>query len=373
MRVLFVSALGTGHVLPAVPLAWALRAAGHDVRLAAAGDALVAERAGLEVEDVSPGQNMSGVFEWIRANRPELLARLGNSEATRDLRAAVPVFAQVADRMADGIVDAALRFRPDLVVYTQLQGAGPLVAAKLGVPAVQQGFGFARTAGVNELMRDHLADAYARHGVAGSVTPHKIDVAPPSMIAGEPEGWSTRYIPYNGGTVLPEPLRQPPSRPRVAVTLGTVSPTMNGFATLRRIIDVAAGVDAEFVLAVGSTDIGDLPDNVVALPWVPLNSLLRTCSAVIHHGGAGTALTAIDAGLPQLVLPDGADRFANADAVHDRGMGVSITPSDVDAGLMDWLLRADKPRAVAAEVRAEMHAMAPPASLVPRLVELAAS
>ncbi|GLZ30931.1 glucosyl transferase [Lentzea sp. NBRC 105346] len=373
MRVLFVSALGTGHVLPAIPLAWALRAAGHDVLLAAAGDALVAERAGIAVEDVLPGQNMSGVFEWIKANRPELVERLGNTAGTRDLREAVPVFARVADRMADGIVDTAIRYAPDIVVYTQLQGAGPLAAAKLGIPAVQQGFGFARTAGVNELMREHLAEAYQRHGVTGSASPAKIDVAPPSMLGGEPEGWSTRYIPYNGGIVLPDLLRRPSSRPRVAVTLGTVSPTMNGFATVRRIIDVAADVDAEFVLAVGSTDIGDLPDNVIALPWMPLNSLLRTCSAVIHHGGAGTTLTAIDAGLPQLVLPDGADRFANADAVHDRGIGVSITPSDVDEEMIDWLLRSDKPRAVAAEVRDEMHGMPTPASLVPRLVELAAS
>lgn len=373
MRVLFVSALGTGHVLPAVPLAWALRAAGHDVLVAAAGDALVVERAGVAVEDVLPGQNMSGVFEWIRANRPELLERLGNTDGTRDLREAVPVFARVADRMADGIVDTATRYRPDLVVYTQLQGAGPLVAAKLGIPAVQQGFGFARTAGVNELMREHLADAYQRHGVTASVAPHKIDVAPPSMLAGGPEGWSTRYIPYNGGAVVPDWLRRPSSRPRVAVTLGTVSPAMNGFSTVRRIIDAAAGVDAEFVLAVGSTDLGELPANVVAVPWVPLNNLLRTCSAVIHHGGAGTTLTAIDAGLPQLVVPDGADRFANADAVHERGMGVSVAPSDVDTGTLDWLLRADKPRAVAAEVRDELHAMPTPASLVPRLVGLVAS
>ncbi|WNV86515.1 nucleotide disphospho-sugar-binding domain-containing protein [Umezawaea sp. Da 62-37] len=373
MRVLIVSALGTGHVLPAVPLAWALRAAGHDVLLAAAGDALVAGRAGLPVEDVLPGQDMRGVFEWIRENRPELVARLGNTEASRDLREAVPVFAQVADRMVDGIVDTATRYRPDVVVYTQLQGAGPLVAAKLGVPVVQQGFGFARTTGVNELMREHLADAYLRHGVTGTAEPQRIDVAPPSMLAGAPEGWSARYLPYNGGAVLPDWLARPPSRPRVAVTLGTVAPMMSGLGAVSRIVDVVAGVDADFVLAVGRTDVGDLPDNVVAVPWVPLDQLLRTCTAIIHHGGAGTTLTAADAALPQLVVPDGADRYANADAVHERGIGVSTTPEAVDADLIGWLLKADGPRVAAAEVREEMRAMPTPASLVPRIVELAAS
>ncbi len=142
---------------------------------------------------------------------------------------------------------------------------------------------------------------------------------------------------------------------------------------MSRIVDVAAGMDAEFVLAVGKTDLGDLPDNVVAVPWVPLNELLRTCTAVIHHGGAGTTLTAADAALPQIVVPDGADRYANADAVHERGIGVSTTPDAVDADLVEWLLKADKPRAAAAEVRDEMHGMPTPASLVPRIVELAAS
>ncbi len=36
MRVLFVSLPGVAHVFPAVPLAWALRVAGHDVIMATA-------------------------------------------------------------------------------------------------------------------------------------------------------------------------------------------------------------------------------------------------------------------------------------------------------------------------------------------------
>ena len=40
MRVLVVSAPLLGHLLPLVPLAAALRAAGHDVRIAAGADAL---------------------------------------------------------------------------------------------------------------------------------------------------------------------------------------------------------------------------------------------------------------------------------------------------------------------------------------------
>jgi hypothetical protein len=42
---------------------------------------------------------------------------------------------------------------------------------------------------------------------------------------------------------------------------------------------------------------------------------------VVHHGGSGTTLSAAAAGVPQLVLPQGADQFANAGAL--TGVGVA--------------------------------------------------
>ena len=54
MRVLFVVTPGVGHLFPMVPLAWALRAAGHEVLIATTGAGLVAANAGLAVTDVAP-------------------------------------------------------------------------------------------------------------------------------------------------------------------------------------------------------------------------------------------------------------------------------------------------------------------------------
>lgn len=55
MRVLVVSAPLVGHVFPLVPLAVALRDAGHDVLVATGGGALAAADAGLAVHDIAPG------------------------------------------------------------------------------------------------------------------------------------------------------------------------------------------------------------------------------------------------------------------------------------------------------------------------------
>lgn len=100
-----------------------------------------------------------------------------------------------------------------------------------------------------------------------------------------------------------------PGRPRIGLTLGTVLPMMGGLGGLSALLDAAGKIDAEFVLALGKIDAAGLPappDNVrVCVEWIPLGWLLRTCVAAVHHGGAGTTLTTMDAGIPQLVLPHG--------------------------------------------------------------------
>ena len=43
----------------------------------------------------------------------------------------------------------------------------------------------------------------------------------------------------------------------------------------------------------------DLPD--VRVGWVPLDVLAPTCDIIMHHGGGGTDMTALNAGVPQLI------------------------------------------------------------------------
>ncbi|WP_317846092.1 glycosyltransferase, partial [Nocardiopsis quinghaiensis] len=46
-----------------------------------------------------------------------------------------------------------------------------------------------------------------------------------------------------------------------------------------------------------------LPPNVRAVEFAPLHALAATCSAVINHGGAGTVLSMLDHGVPQVIVP----------------------------------------------------------------------
>jgi UDP:flavonoid glycosyltransferase YjiC (YdhE family) len=162
------------------------------------------------------------------------------------------------------------------------------------------------------------------------------------------------------------------------VTLGTSVPYAAGVGGLTGVIEAMRDLDAEVVLALGEADrsaLGPLPGNVRLSGWVPLSALVPTCRVVIHHGGAGTTMNGLVAGVPQIVLPHGADQHMNASAVEQRGVGLSHLPSDADPATVGRSLQrllAEPAFSLAAdEVRTEIADLPPPAGMVARLQELA--
>lgn len=390
MKVLFVTSPGFGHNLPVVSLAWALRAAGHDVVLGTAGATPTnlpsLAGSGLTVVELA---TVAQVTEVYRTGTADVgLGGLSDKELRAMARRAADTPSHEVDRpfgalssaMVDGAVEFAQWWRPDLVVHSRLQGAGPLVAAKLGVPAVEHSDGLTSSREITVKLAAELDDAYRRHGVAGFPDRHELlNIAPPSMVVSD-RGWAMRHVPYHGGIVLPEWLRRTPDRPRVVITMGSILPVLwPRLRPLRWIADVAAGVDAEFVLALAGVDpsvLGPLPANVRGVAeWLPVDALAATTHAMIHHGGSGSMMAALAAGIPQLVLPFVGDEFGNARAVAGRGVGLDldidrerVTPAVVRRLIDDASLRT-----AAIEVRAEVASMPSPADLVPRLVDLARS
>ena len=377
MRVLFTGAPAVGHLFPMVPLAWALRAAGHDVLFASYRGAEPVTGAGLPLVDVAPGLDASHELLAVAgARRPELFRRVVDS-ATADRDAFVRLYAHVNDLVADGLVELAREWRPDLLVFEPLAAAGVVAAAALGIPAVQHNLGFGRNAPLRATMLEELAATFARHGVRAPAADQVqvIDIAPPSTVEAT-DGWLLRPVSFSGGGTLPPWLRECPGRPRVAVTLGTFLPHLLEADHLRPVLEAMSKVDAEFVLALGNTDlgpIGELPQNIRAVggsQWLPWNALLRTCAASVHHGGSGSSLASMEAGLPQLVLPSVSESGTNADAVARRGVGLRSSYEQVTPALLERILFDDGLRAASAEVRAEIAAMPTPAELLPRLAAL---
>jgi hypothetical protein len=336
---------------------------------------MMARNSGLSVTDVRPGLQMGELAKLMAQTRPEIVEAMRNMRKNMEI---VPdAFVTLSDELTDGTVDFALGWRPDLIVHSPMQGGALVAAGVLDVPAVSLGFGFARSGQLQPVMFARMRETFGLYGVeAVPRLTGNIDIAPPSMLSDPPQGWSMRPMPYNGGAVLPPWLLERPRRPRIGVTLGTVSARMGGIGPVRQLVETAERVDAEFVLALGDTDLGELgelPPNVRDAGWVPWDALCASSSAVIHHGGAGTTLAALDAAVPQLVLPDGADRYINADALAARGAGLVAGPGEMDPPLIDRLLHEDGLRSNSAEVSTELKAMPKPADLVAALTEFTAA
>jgi len=66
-----------------------------------------------------------------------------------------------------------------------------------------------------------------------------------------------------------------------------------------------------------------LPEGIIALDYVPYQTLLPRACAVVHHGGVGTTSHALLAGVPTLIVPFAFDQSDNAE--HARKLGTSRT------------------------------------------------
>ena len=118
-------------------------------------------------------------------------------------------------------------------------------------------------------------------------------------------------------------------RPLVYATLGTNfndPSTMQSF--LSAVEDGLADEQVDLLVTLGRDGdhdaIGDRRPGVQILSFVPQRAVLDRCSVVVCHGGYGTVLDAIDAAVPVVVVPFGADQFVNAAAVERVGIGVAL-------------------------------------------------
>jgi UDP:flavonoid glycosyltransferase YjiC (YdhE family) len=70
----------------------------------------------------------------------------------------------------------------------------------------------------------------------------------------------------------------------------------------------------------------ELPRNLFAIDWVPVDWLFQRVTAVVHHGGAGTTAAGLRAGLPTVISPAFLDQFFWAKRVFELGVGPRPIP-----------------------------------------------
>src|SRR5690349_14432526 len=132
MRVLFALWEGRPHLYPSVPLAWALYAAGHDVRVAC-DRRLVDEvvRAGLPAVPVGESFDLSAN---VRQD-PDQLRVTPDPPAQQLIADAMKSFQLLAgfnDAVLADLTRFAERWRPDLVLWDPILFAGRVAARRVG-------------------------------------------------------------------------------------------------------------------------------------------------------------------------------------------------------------------------------------------------
>jgi UDP:flavonoid glycosyltransferase YjiC (YdhE family) len=139
----------------------------------------------------------------------------------------------------------------------------------------------------------------------------------------------------------------------VYVALGT-APLFNQPEKFAPLLAGLAGEAAEIVVTVGESNdpaaFGELPPTVHIETWLPLSPLLPRCDAVLCHGGTGTTLAALAAGLPLVLVPQGADQFDNARACERAGAARILMPDQVTPAAVRNAVRSARGRFVRATI-----------------------
>jgi UDP:flavonoid glycosyltransferase YjiC (YdhE family) len=152
-----------------------------------------------------------------------------------------------------------------------------------------------------------------------------------------PADWPSRFH-VTGAWFLDSPPGWQPPPDVVAFLEAGPTPVYVGFgsmtsadpdATLALILDALARAGQRAVLLHGWAGLAtgrELPDTVIAVDEVPHSWLFPRMAAVVHHGGAGTTVAGLRAGIPSVVTPLTADQPSWGRIVHRLGAGPRPIP-----------------------------------------------
>lgn len=288
MKILFTAGGGLATIFGAAPLATAARNAGHEILLAADEPMLAtAEAIGLPAACTPPPTSTAARLEGLQ---------------------------ELVDDWAPDLIVGGLAYVPGVI------------AARLKVPYVRQCWDVPagdRLAKAEEELRPELD----RLGLAGLPTPDLfIDTCPPSLRPADAEpAQPMRWIPRNRQSRLESWMyTRPKGRRRVLITSGTRT-RMLGLSgdSVRHLVRQLTMTGAEVLIAApesAAAEFRDLDD--VRIGWIPLDVVASTCDLAVHHGGATSAMTLMNAGVPHMIIPD--NGYGRAVARSIAGFGAAL-------------------------------------------------
>ncbi len=391
VRVTIFASGSRGDVQPLVALGLGLRAAGHEVTVAATRDfAGLVEGHGLAFHgfpvDTRDLLDSELGRSWLghSSHRPTLELRLLTEMVSTygvALAGEIASLAGTADLFVSGVLSVdgtqalveagggrhllalLAPFAPTRAGWAGLQAPAPRAVSWRNLAAGRVTnlllAGAFRATG-DAVRRELGLPRGPRRGWARAVVETPAVVGVSRQVVPQPRDWpSTQRV--TGYWFLPGPLgqvveeaAQPPSRhhltdflsagePPVYVGFGSMS-THDSDATMATILAALERTGRRGIVHRGAAglDARVLPETVLLVDDVPHDWLLPRCAGVVHHGGAGTTAAALRAGVPSGVVAHMGDQPCWGRRVHELGAGPAPIrrhqlTADTLTGLLDGL------------------------------------
>lgn len=337
-RILFTVPPLMGHLNPALAVATELQQQGHVIAWALHAAPLGAQvPAGARIYDL----DLPGGFDF---SAPAPAVR-----GLESVRLFFEDFAMPLARASLAPLEAAARdFQPDVMVVDHQMPAGALVARKLGLPWVSL---VTTTASI--LKMSAVLDANASTTLDGWVQQQFHDLQTgyldPRDTVARPEFSPWAVIVFSVEALLGQQHERVPanyqfvgptrgggrrevefpwqwldhSRPRLLVTLGTVSRDRDT-RFFEVIMEAVTGMNVQAVVVAPDQLAGQAPANVLVQPFIPQLEVLDYVNGVICHAGHNTVCEALVRGLPLIVAPIRDDQPVIARQVIDAGAGLFL-------------------------------------------------
>lgn len=342
LRILVTTNALVSHFLPLVPIAQKMKERGHDVRVAATtelGDEI--RKHGLDhlVLNEWSDQEFEDLNRQAQKVRREEEGKLFMSQFFMGLaaRSAIP-----------GLLTDLEKWRPDLVLRESTEFAGLIAAKKMGIhharfeivngeseESIASNYATEMDALRTSVSLPAIGEGYLRDEPALSAHPKILDDTV-RKCGQEPFRFRTSAPPNRPVKGRPEWL-QGRNAPLVYMTFGTVTA---GEGRAKHIFDASLKAVANLPITVLVTTgkdappdlIRNVPENVVVRDFVDQAWILNYVDLMVCHGGSGTVLGGLAAGVPMIVVPMFADQPDNARCL--AAAGLSITVEDQDIGTL---------------------------------------